>query len=297
METLTIFTPSFNRAYCLYQCYNSLIAQTKNNFIWLIIDDGSIDNTKELVNSWMQENKINIQYHYQDNQGMHGAHNAAYRLIKTELNVCIDSDDYMPNDAVENILNYWNTLKNKPKDLAGFIGLDAYKNGSVIGHSIPDSISFTTLEDLHNKHKVTGDKKLVLRTSIVKQFPPYPIFPNERFVPLGTLYLQIDKKYKLGCLNNILCIVEYLEDGSSRNIVKQYYRHPKGFRYARVNALKHSNYLKVRLKNAIHYVSHSIQLKDFKFLNKSPKPWLTLFSVPFGAALYLYVLYINKLKK
>ncbi|MFY0714338.1 glycosyltransferase family 2 protein [Seonamhaeicola sp. NFXS20] len=297
MKTLTIFTPSYNRAYCLNQCYDSLVNQTNQDFIWLIIDDGSTDNTKTLVNSWIQENKIDIQYHYQDNQGMHGAHNAAYRLIKTELNVCIDSDDFMPNNAVENIINYWNSIEHKPEDLAGFIGLDAYKDGNIIGQKIPDNLKFTTLEDLHNKYKITGDKKLVLRTDIVKQFPPYPIFPKERFVPLGTLYLQIDKKYKFGCLNEVLCIVEYLEDGSSRNIIKQYFRHPKGFQYARINALKHSNYFKVRLKNAIHYISHSIQLKDFKFLNKSPKPLLTFLSIPFGIGLFVYVLYINKLKK
>ncbi len=100
-KTLTVFTPTYNRAFCLGNLYNSLKKQTSNNFKWLIIDDGSNDNTKELVNTWMLENKIQIMYQYQENQGMHGAHNTAYSLIDTELNVCIDSDDYMPIDAVE----------------------------------------------------------------------------------------------------------------------------------------------------------------------------------------------------
>ena len=82
-----------------------LIRQTCKDFIWLIIDDGSTDNTKELVDSWIKENKIEIRYHWQENQGMHGAHNTAYELIDTELNVCIDSDDYMPDDAVEKIIS------------------------------------------------------------------------------------------------------------------------------------------------------------------------------------------------
>ena len=95
MATLTVFTPSYNRAYTLNKCYESLKRQTSQDFIWLIIDDGSSDNTKELVDKWIKEDKINIKYIYQKNQGMHGAHNTAYENIDTELNVCIDSDDYI----------------------------------------------------------------------------------------------------------------------------------------------------------------------------------------------------------
>ena len=132
LKTLTIFTPTFNRAYCLHQCYDSLIKQTNKDFMWLIIDDGSTDNTKELVDSWIAEHKIDIQYHYQANQGMHGGHNAAYRLIQTTLNVCIDSDDYMAEGAIEIILNYWLEIKDKPH-FAGLVGLDADEIGVIIG--------------------------------------------------------------------------------------------------------------------------------------------------------------------
>ncbi len=296
MKKLTIFTPTYNRAYCLGQCYESLIKQTNQDFIWLIIDDGSSDGTRELVNDWIREEKIHIQYHYQKNQGMHGGHNTAYDLIETELNTCIDSDDFMPEDAVANILDFWEASE-KSNDIAGIIGLDSYKNGQVIGQKIPSQLVKTTLENLHHKYKVSGDKKLVLRTEIVKKYARYPIFEDERFVPLGTLYLLIDKEYKLLCLNKVLCIVEYMEDGSSRNIVKQYYRHPRGFQYARKLNMKYSNFLKVKFKNAIHYVSHSLQLKEFNFLMKSPKPILTFLAIPFGVLLYGYVIYFNKYKK
>ncbi|TXE11664.1 glycosyltransferase family 2 protein [Seonamhaeicola algicola] len=296
MKTLTVFTPTYNRAYCLHQCYNSLVAQTNQDFTWLIIDDGSTDDTKTLVEGWIADNKISIRYHYQNNQGMHGGHNAAYRLIDTELNVCIDSDDFMPPEAVQHIISFWNSTPKKDT-IAGFIGLDAYKDGTIIGQRLPKQGTETTLEALHNIHKVTGDKKLVLRTAVVKQYPPYPIFPNERFVPLGTLYLLIDQDYTLLCLNEVLCVVEYMEDGSSRNIIKQYYRHPKGFQYARRLYLKHSRFFKVRVKNAIHYISHSIQLRDANCIRKSPKPLLTVAMIPFGILLHLYVLHINKLKK
>ncbi len=104
---LTVFTPTYNRAFTLHLCYESLKRQSCKDFVWLIIDDGSSDNTRELVNSWIAENTVSIQYYYQENQGMHGAHNAAYERIETELNVCIDSDDYMADHAIEKIISFW----------------------------------------------------------------------------------------------------------------------------------------------------------------------------------------------
>ena len=287
-KKITVFTPTYNRAFCLGQCYDSLVRQTCENFIWLIIDDGSTDNTKTLVQQWIKQNKIDIIYHYQENQGMHGAHNTAYKLITTELNVCIDSDDFMSDNAIELIYKVWDNAY-KTDDIAGIIALDAFKNNEIIGSKIPENLEKTTLEDLYHIHKAYGDKKLVLRTEIVNKFERYPIFKEERFVPLDTLYLMIDKEYKLLCLNEVLCIVEYMEDGSSRNIFKQYLRHPRGFIYARKMAMAKSNFLKVRLKNNIHFISHCLYLNDFKQLFHSPKPVMTLFLLPCGIALYIFI--------
>src|SRR5690554_1440544 len=99
-KTITIFTPTFNRAHLLPRLYQSLCSQTSSDFLWLVIDDGSSDGTDELVKEWQEENKIAIEYHFKENGGMHTGHNLAYQVIDTELNVCIDSDDYMPEDAV-----------------------------------------------------------------------------------------------------------------------------------------------------------------------------------------------------
>ena len=179
MKTLTIFTPTYNRAYVLGKCYESLKRQTVKDFIWLIVDDGSSDNTKELVSSWIEEKILEIKYIYQENQGMHGAHNTAYENIDTELNVCIDSDDYMPDDAVEKILSFWE--KNKSDEIAGIAALDAYESGQVIGDRFPDNLKTSALFDLHYKYKIKGDKKLVYRTELTKQYP-YPIFEEEKYV-------------------------------------------------------------------------------------------------------------------
>lgn len=288
MSTLTVFTPTYNRAYTLHKCYESLKSQTNQDFKWLIIDDGSSDNTKELVQKWIDENNLDITYHYQKNQGMHGAHNTAYELIDTELNVCIDSDDYMPEDAVEKILNYWK--EHKSDDLAGLIGLDAYENGEVIGTKLPDNLKSETLFDLYQKRKIKGDKKIVYRTDLSKQYP-YPVFEDERYVGLAYKYYKIDQTHKLGLLNEVLCIVEYMEDGSSKNMLHQYKRNPKGFAFYRIENLKNPRASWIyKYKECIHYVSSRLLSGERQFLKNNPQKLLTFFALPLGYLLYRYIL-------
>ena len=118
---LTIFTPTYNRAHTLPRTYESLCRQNCKNFIWLIVDDGSADNTAELVRDWQsRDNGFEIQYIYKENGGMHTAHNAAYANIHTELNTCIDSDDMLAVGAVEKILRKWAEVRTRamPASLA-----------------------------------------------------------------------------------------------------------------------------------------------------------------------------------
>ena len=108
MRTLTVFTPTYNRADLLTRCYESMKRQTNQTFIWMIIDDGSSDNTRELVNKWLQEeHDFLLEYYYKKNGGLHTAYNEAIAHIETPLCVCIDSDDFMPDNAVEVILDFW----------------------------------------------------------------------------------------------------------------------------------------------------------------------------------------------
>lgn len=289
MKTLTVFTPTYNRAFCLANCYNSLVSQSNKDFKWLIIDDGSQDDTKALVNSWVLENKIDIQYHYQENQGMHSGHNAAYKIIDTELNICIDSDDFMPDDAVEKILSIWDQQQDK-KSIAGIIGLDAFKDGTILA-KIPDKFKYATLSELEVENKIGGDKKVILRTDVVKEFPPYPITKEERLVPLGTLYLMIDQKYQYICSNEVFCIIEYLENGSSKNILRQYRKSPNGFLYSRILEMTYSKSFAYTFSRAMHYISSCIFIKKWFFTSENPKKGITLLALPFGIVLHLYILY------
>ncbi len=288
LKKLTVFTPTFNRAYCLHVCYESLKSQTNKKFIWLIIDDGSTDNTEELVKTWKKEDVIEISYIKQDNQGMHGAHNTAYEQIDTELNVCIDSDDCMPFDAVEKILEFWE--KHGSDQVSGMIGLDSFKNGEIIGTKMPASIKKSTLFDLYNKHDVKGDKKLVYRSELTKKYP-YPIFENEKYVGLAYKYHKLDEEYPMLLMNEILCVVEYLPDGSSLNMLKQYRVNPKGFAFYRKELMKLPFVdMKFKYRQAIHYVSSSLISKNKDFIKESPFKLLTFFATPLGLILYFLIM-------
>lgn len=138
MPKITVFTPTYNRAYILPKCFESLNRQSCKDFEWLIIDDGSTDQTKELVTDWQKrENGYSIRYIYKENGGLHTGYNAAIANMETELSVCIDSDDSMPEDAIERILAEWQKVKDS--GAAGLVGLDVDQNGNLIGKELPDS--------------------------------------------------------------------------------------------------------------------------------------------------------------
>lgn len=290
-KTLTIFTPAYNRAYTLHLGYEALLRQTCQDFEWLIIDDGSTDNTRELVESWIAENKIPIRYHYQENQGMHGAHNTAYKLITTELNTCIDSDDYMPDNAVEKIVKFWKEYGSDK--VAGMVGLDADFNGKLIGTSFEHNNLPIRLSRFYS-HGGKGDKKLVYRTDIIAQYPEYPIFKGEKYVSLGYKYELIEQDYPVLSFNEVLVNVEYRPDGSSMNMFRQYIKNPQGFAFIRKSSMQLAPTAKRRFMEAIHYVSSSLILRNKRFLQESPKKLLTLCAVPFGIALYLFIRYKTK---
>jgi len=284
MKTLTVFTPAFNRAHLLTRLYESLCNQTCQDFNWLIVDDGSTDETKALVSKWIAENKIPIAYIYQENQGMHGAHNTAYKNIAAPLNTCIDSDDYMPLNGVELILSKWNAIDQKK--YAGIIGLDALESGAILGSKFTSD--YTTLEDFY-LNGGSGDKKLVYRTDIITSYPEYPIFEGERYVGLGTKYLFVDKDYEMATLNEVLVIVDYQPTGSSNTMFYQYMKYPKGFIYNRITTMKYSKSTKRKFIECIHYISSCIIVKRLNFLKDSPEKILTILAIPFGIALYLLI--------
>lgn len=288
MITLTVFTPAYNRAYSLPRTYQSLLDQSCKDFIWLVVDDGSTDNTAELVREWQKrDNGFEIRYIYKENGGMHTAHNTAYENIDTELNVCIDSDDYMPDDAVEKIINCWKQYGSDA--YAGIIALDIdSEKKQVIGTELPTDRKAISTSDFYNQGG-SGDKKYIYRTDIIHSVPPYPVFEGEKYVSLGIKYTLIAQKYEMIILNEPVCVVEYRTDGSSLNMLRQYKNNPKGFAFLRKFDMKYNKSFKRNLIENIHYVSSSIFAKNKKFISESPMKFLTFLSIPFGIMLNIYI--------
>ena len=289
MPILTVFTPAYNRAHTLPRTYESLKNQTCKDFIWLIVDDGSTDNTRELVSSWIEtEKEFEIQYIYKENGGMHTAHNTAYENIHTELNTCIDSDDMMPPNAVELILNKWEEVKDK--GYAGIIGLDSDLEGNIIGKGFPPGLKETTLVGYYAA-RGEGDKKLVYRTDVINQYPPYPVFEGEKYVALAYKYRLIDQDYKLAVLDEVLVNVDYQPDGSSATMFRQYLKYPKGFAFWRKVCMKYPESLKRIPVDCMHYVSSSLISGNKHYIKESPRKVMTVLMIPAG---YILTWYIKK---
>lgn len=286
MPRLTVFTPTYNRAHTLPRTYASLSRQDCKDFVWLIIDDGSTDDTRALVEAWQtQEHSFEIRYLYKENGGMHTAHNAAYEVIDTELNVCIDSDDCLAPGAVRKILAKWDSVQ-KDK-YAGIIGLDADLQGNLIGTGFPAGMAETTLSGYYAAGG-RGDKKLVYRTDVMRQYPPYPVFEGEKYVALAYKYRLIDQDYKLAVLNDVLCNVEYQQDGSSNTMWRQYLNNPKGFAFWRKVCMQYPVSRKRLFIDCVHYVSSSILAGDRYFLFHSPRKAITVIALLPGTLLSFY---------
>ena len=287
MATLTVFTPAYNRAHTLPRTYESLCQQKCKDFIWLIVDDGSQDNTAELVRLWQaRDNGFEIRYIYKENGGMHTAHNTAYEHIDTELNTCIDSDDKLAPDAVEKILRKWDQVKDQ--GYAGIIGLDADFEGKIIGKGFPEGLTETTVVGYYAAGG-SGDKKLVYRTDIINQYPPYPVFEGEKNVSLAYKYRLIDQTYKMDVLDEVLCTVEYQPDGSSGTMWKQYLKNPRGFAFWRKICMQYPESKKRLFVDCVHYVAESMIARERHYIKTSPRKFLSLLAVPFGVVLAVLI--------
>ena len=273
MVTLTVFTPVYNRAHTLPRTYESLCIQDCKDFMWLIIDDGSTDGVESLIREWQKkDNGFEIQYIYKENGGMHTAHNVAYEHIVTELNTCIDSDDWMPADAIEKIEKTWNRIKDK--GYVGIMGIDCYENGDCVGGAFPKNVTEMYLYEKLTKYEIPGDKKMIHRTDLLKKVAPMPTFDGEKnFNPSYMMY-QLDQFGKLYVTNDCFCIVDYQPDGMSSNIYKQYRNSPNSFAETRKLYLQFPNTSAIfKLRHSIHYISSCILAKNFvNGILKSPYP-------------------------
>lgn len=287
---LTIFTPTYNRVNTLPKLYSSLCLQTCQDFEWLVIDDGSTDDTKELIDEFIKEGNVKIRYIYKENGGLHTGYNTAYANINTELCVCIDSDDYMPENAVELILDKW--MKDGTDKYCGIVGLDFYgdTNQPIAGY-FQDNMKECFYLDLYQKKIHRGDAKYVIRTELMKKVSPQVGFAGEKFFNPTYMFLQVCDKYPLLVLNNNLCYVGTdNNDKMSTNIFYQYRQSPRSFAKLREleMGLKRST-RKNKFRSAIHYVAESFLANNKYFLQDTQHKISVILSLAPGIILYIYI--------
>jgi glycosyltransferase involved in cell wall biosynthesis len=225
----------------------------------MIIDDGSTDQTEKIVKHWISiTSEFEIRYIKKENGGLHTGYNTAIQYADTELMVCVDSDDYLSDDAVEIILSFWE--KEGSDEYAGIVGLDYDLNGHRIGDLLPNQKTVNLIDLLSGKYKLNnGDRTNVIRTELYKKVAPMRSFPGEKNFNPHYMHLQISMEYDFLVLNKNLKYVEYQEGGMTNSIWRQYYNSPNSFAETRKLYLSFegTSFL-FKLKHSIHYLSSCI---------------------------------------
>lgn len=222
---LTIFTPIYNRAHLISRLYESLLRQTNQNFVWLIVDDGSTDNIKQIIEEYKKDANFEIRYYYQNNQGKHIAHNTGVDKCDTELFVCVDSDDYLTDDAADKIYSVHNA--NSSQNILGYYFRKIDTNGNISGGNFSLRNSFVGLRELYYRYGFVGELAIVLKTKLIKDFA-FPQYTNERFVSEKVFYNQITSIAPMRYVDEAIYIFEYQESGYTMNSNRLLAKNPKG---------------------------------------------------------------------
>ena len=221
---ITVFTPTYNRAHLINNLYKSLLIQTNKDFEWLIIDDGSTDDTKDKVQSFIRDNKIKIRYIFQENGGKHRAINRGLDNVNSELFFIVDSDDYLIPTAIETIIYRYCTIENS-QEFAGISFNKGFTESELVGETFSSEyIDCTNLE--RGKNKILGDKSEVYKTKILRKIK-FPEIEGENFMSEIVLWNEVARQgYKLRWYNEIIYICNYLEDGLTVNRDSIYLNNP-----------------------------------------------------------------------
>jgi glycosyltransferase involved in cell wall biosynthesis len=218
--TFTVFTPTYNRAHTLHRVNESLQKQTFRDFEWLILDDGSIDGTSELVNSWQNKPDFPIRYTWQENQGINAAINKGVKEAQGEFFLIIGSDDSFVPETLARFHFYWNAIpKNQQERFVGVTACCKDQNGNLIGGGLQAEIIDSDSIEIRYKYKIKGEMWGFLRTEILKLFP-FPVIPGSKFVPEGLIWNAIAKKYKTRFVNVPLRVYWTDENNNSDQLTK-----------------------------------------------------------------------------
>ena len=257
MPFISILTPTYNRGELLLPLYDSLKNLTFKDFEWLIVDDGSEDDTEQYALSWIAHNIENtefpIRYIKKSNGGKHTAINRGVREANGELILILDSDDTLPADSLATIAHYYEQCKGY-KDCAGVCGLMAHHDGQLIGTGFPKEPMYESALQFRyaEEGNVTGDLLEVYKTSVMREFP-FPEIENEKFCPESLVWNRIANKYKLFCFNKVIYYRDYLEGGLTSKIVRIRMNSPIASTMTYAEMLDYNISLKWKIRSAINY--------------------------------------------
>ncbi len=273
---ITIFTPTYNRAKTLPRLYQSLLDQTDQRFEWLLIDDGSMDETETLVRSYIEEGKLDIRYIKRENWGLSQTINQGVELAKGEIFFRVDSDDLATTDAVEQIYRNWSLVEADEK-LCGLVFLC----GALVANQAPYSPFSenvrTNFFDFRNLHGGRGDMSEVIKTEVLRKYP-LPKFGDEKFCPEGVMWNRIALDYEAIYIPKAIYLFEYIEDGFTKNARRNLRRNAKGTTTFYAEIYRH----KVR---PLYYLKNAVSYWRYAFLNGRGLG-ANIKAVPFAATLF-----------
>ncbi len=282
MKLITVFTPTYNRASMLCKCYDSLVRQKSNNFIWQIIDDGSTDNTEDVVKQFIDEGKIEITYIKKENGGKISAINRSLELTKTSLWVCLDSDDYFFETAIETFERLYPLIEHNKK-ICGLFSLRSNTDGTPMqGSIIPHNVVYETQFNIRYKFHIEPEYVQVYKSEVINNYR-YPSFPGEKYVPLSYIQDQIDQDYKFLIFNEPSMVCEYQNDGITKNQKKLVKKNPRGYTAFKKQQIEIAPNLLFKIKACITYDTGCILSGNVRdIFIQSPAKILTTFLAPLG---------------
>lgn len=302
MIKLTIFTPTYNRGHLLTRAYEALKRQSVSEFIWLIVDDGSTDDTSKIVEHLIENEKnFKIQYVKKDkNEGVFSAYSVAIKKCETELMYAIDSDDMITNDGIKDILTFWE--KYGSDNYAGIVALDCFHNMAIVGDLLPAQKSINLIDLLAGKYAINNlDRADIVRTKLYREaLPNDEVYDSTICFEPHNLHLEISKNYDFLVYNKPLKCIEYQADGLSNNLYKRYVLHALEFAKMRLFYMELPRTTFVfKVKTMIHYVAECMLSKQYLaiFSSNSNNIYLILAFVPgFFLSIYIKIKY-SRVKK
>lgn len=250
MALFCVFTPTYNRGYCLGRVYKSLLRQNFDDFTWLIVDDGSTDDTETIVSSFIDDDSISIRYVKVANGGKQRAQNLAAELCEDELFMCVDSDDWLTDDALRTFSDVWDAVKSDPS-IAGMISPRQIEGAREA--AFPSSADVLSAWDLYESFGYDGDALHVYRTEILRQFP-LPVADGEKFISEWYSVSMISKTYNVKVIHRALQIGEYLPGGYTDKARELARNNPVSYYTNKRLSIEMSKKWSNKIKNTILYL-------------------------------------------